>query len=87
MGEYWKLVNLTKGEFIHPHHVNCGLKLMEWNHPESPVRKLMREKWASTDDIRALSDYGGEMQLSGSASTDISPDYDRIEEDFVEIGL
>ena len=37
MGEYWKPINLTKQEFVHPHELGCGLKLGEWNHPDSRV--------------------------------------------------
>lgn len=35
MGQYWKVVNLTKNEFITPHKLGCGLKLWEQlaNHP------------------------------------------------------
>lgn len=35
MGQYWKVVNLTKREFIHPHKLGAGLKLWEQaaNHP------------------------------------------------------
>jgi hypothetical protein len=35
MGQYWKVVNLDKREFIHPHKLGCGLKLWEQvnNHP------------------------------------------------------
>ena len=29
MGQYWKPVNLTKREFISPHKLNTGLKLLE----------------------------------------------------------
>jgi hypothetical protein len=29
MGQYWKLVNLDKKEFVHPHEIGCGLKLGE----------------------------------------------------------
>lgn len=29
MGQYWKPVNLTKREYIHPHRLNVGLKLLE----------------------------------------------------------
>lgn len=29
MGQYWKVVNLTKREFIHPHRLGSGLKLWE----------------------------------------------------------
>ncbi len=35
MGEYWKPVNVTRREYIHPHHVNEGLKLTEWTWPGS----------------------------------------------------
>lgn len=87
MGEYWKPVNMTRGEFIHPHHVDCGLKLGEWNYPESNVRKLMKKHWSSTDDVRGLSDYGGETQLSGLPGPKDSPDFENIEEEFIEIGI
>lgn len=35
MGQYWKVVNLDRREFIHPHKVGAGLKLWEQvaNHP------------------------------------------------------
>ena len=86
MGEYWKPVNLTRGEFIHPHHVNEGLKLGEWNHPKSGVTKAMKaHDWKSTDDVRAVSDYGGQLQLSGRGDAPW-PDFDTLEEDFVEVG-
>src|SRR6185369_11270822 len=29
MGQYWKPVNLTKREYIHPHKLGSGLKLWE----------------------------------------------------------
>jgi hypothetical protein len=29
MGQYWKVVNLDKREFVHPHKLGCGLKLWE----------------------------------------------------------
>lgn len=29
MGQYWKPVNLTKREYIHPHRLGDGLKLLE----------------------------------------------------------
>lgn len=29
MGQYWKPVNLTKREFIDPHRLNTGIKLLE----------------------------------------------------------
>lgn len=35
MGQYWKLVNLDKKEYVHPHNLGTGLKLWEQlaNHP------------------------------------------------------
>lgn len=35
MGQYWKVVNLDKREFVDPHKLGCGLKLWEQlaNHP------------------------------------------------------
>lgn len=84
MGEYWKPVNLTRGEFIHPHHWDCGLKLAEWNSRDSPVMRVIRERWKSSDDVRAVSDYGGQLQLSGHGNADW-PDYDTLEEHFVEV--
>lgn len=29
MGQHWKVVNLDKREFVHPHKLGCGLKLWE----------------------------------------------------------
>lgn len=74
MSEYWKPVNVAKGEFIHPHSLNCGLKWSEWNWEAedgepadvSPVWALIHKSWSATDDVRAISDYGGEKQLLGT---------------------
>jgi hypothetical protein len=74
MGEYWKPVNMTKREYIHPHHMDCGLKLGEWNHESTPVRKLIDSRWAG-DDVRAVSDYGGEMQIAGESNGEPYPEY------------
>ena len=87
MGEYWKPVNLTRGEYIHPHHVDNGLKLGEWWGYDSNVVKLMNREWPQTDDVRAVSDYGGTMQLRGIASDAPYPDYETLEETFTNISL
>ncbi len=86
MGEYWKPVNLTKKEFIHPHHVDCGLKLGEWWGYDSPVVKIMNERWPETDDVRAVSDYGGQMQLRGNGDAPY-PEYEALggDDTFTEI--
>ena len=84
MGEYWKPVNLTRGEFIHPHHWNCGLKFGEWNHPGSAVRKAMAARWDDTDHVVAMSDYGGLMVLQGEGD-DPSFSYDSIEDHADEV--
>ena len=84
MGEYWKPVNLTRGEFIHPHHWDCGLKLGEWNHAKSAVRKVMRERWEASDHVVAMSDYGGLQTLQGNGD-EPAFEYDEIEEHAVEV--
>jgi hypothetical protein len=86
MGEYWKPVNLTKREYIHPHDVNAGLKLGEWNYPESPVMKLMAERWEPADSVIFVSDYDG-LQLYRGELFGHSPTYDSLEDDgFKRIG-
>jgi len=42
MGQYWKVVNIDKGEFLNPHKLGCGLKLWEQanTHP-GPVVGVM----------------------------------------------
>ncbi len=30
MGQYYKLVNITKKEVVHPHHIVGGAKYLEW---------------------------------------------------------
>jgi hypothetical protein len=76
MGEYWKPVNVTRKEYLHPHSLDCGLKWREWNYPGSPVLRRMDEVWPEqADDVRAVSDYGGEEQLRGER-TDAAVAYD-----------
>lgn len=89
MGEYWKPVNVTRGEWIHPHHVGSGLKLGEWNYNGSPVLDLIDKlleagSWSRSDDVRAVSDYGNEIQLFGNRSDTECP-YDDVEESFREV--
>lgn len=66
MGEYWKPVNVTRGECIHAHDVNEGLKLAEWTWPGSAVLALMAS-WSPEDDVRIVSDYEGDIRVTEAA--------------------
>jgi hypothetical protein len=82
MGEYWKPVNFTKREYVHPPRLDCGLKLGEWHYPESAVMcrvtgLLASGQWQATDDICACSDYGGLLQMFGSKGE--RPEFDGYE--------
>ena len=75
MGEYFKLANVTRREYIHPHRVDCGLKLPEWNYPDSPVWRRVAAlkaaaRWTDGDELRAVSDYGSVYRLTGAPKTD-----------------
>jgi hypothetical protein len=43
MGQYWKVVNLDKREFVHPHKLGTGLKLWEQvaGHPGTGVAMII----------------------------------------------
>ena len=90
MGEYWKPVNMTRREYIHPHKVNCGLKLPEWNWLGSSVWKRINAliesgRWSEDDDIRALSDYGGELQLKGTPKHGPHEDLEELCETYLDV--
>lgn len=79
MGEYFKAVNLTRKEFVHPRSLNCGLKLPEWNYAESAVRQRIAKLiavgiWSAEDDIQAVSDYGSAVPLSFGKSAELTED-------------
>lgn len=76
MGEYWKPVNVTRQEFVNPHTLGCGLKDGEWNYPDSPVMKKIHKIWGDNDDVRMVSDYGGERQLWGQRNRKAVVNYD-----------
>jgi hypothetical protein len=69
MGVYWKVVNVTRKEFIDPHSVGASAKLGGWDSPDGPVMTLVRERWSATDDVRAVPDTGSgpdfDTQVSG----------------------
>jgi hypothetical protein len=69
MGQYWKPVNVTRKEWIHPHTMNDGLKWGEWSHPDRPTVTLMRAAWNSADEIYAVSDYGGLKRVDMTTET------------------
>lgn len=78
MGEYWKPVNVTRREYIHPHHVNEGLKLAEWTWRGSAVLALLAA-WSPEDDVRVVSDYGGDIRVTDKArESNTAVDYEEI---------
>lgn len=81
MGEYWKPVNLTKREYIHPHDCGDGLKLGEWTYPGSPTLQLMAELWSDTDVVVYVSDYEGAIVAHGNPESGDVPAYQRLDED------
>ena len=58
MGQYYKIVNLTKKEFFEP--VRSGRKLMEWswvgNHTIALLHNLLQNEWKD-DIVVAVGDY------------------------------
>lgn len=78
MGEYWKPVNVTRREYIHPHDLNCGLKLNEWHYPKSRVMRMIAERWSDTDTIVAIGDYSGQLTLTRVQMDDEIPSYDDL---------
>jgi len=71
MGEYWTLVNATKCEEVDPHTCGNGLKWREWatyfSHTVTCLRELLRQgRWRVTDEIGAVSDYGGQSRLANA---------------------
>jgi hypothetical protein len=81
VGEYWKPVNLTRKEWIHPHDVEDGLKWGEWTATGSRTRELMAALWPDTDTIVAVSDYGGRRLLNGTLAPphlSLTPQYDDL---------
>lgn len=81
MGEYWKLVNVTKAQHLHPHRLDNGLKFGEWADYDSNVieraRALVQHGvWSASDELRAVSDYGGNRVLRDLATLDYGPNED-----------
>jgi hypothetical protein len=76
MGEYWKPINTTKREFVHPHRLGDGLKYAEWVEQKdgrtwrAVLAMIAAGRWSEDDDIRAASDAGSDEQLYGT--TDVT---------------
>jgi hypothetical protein len=83
--EYFKPVNLTRREFIDPHRLRCGLALHQWLRDGSPVVRLMKEKWAISDNVWAIGDGGGIQCLSGDENNPPPLGLELI--DFVDISV
>lgn len=90
MGVYWKPVNVTLREYLHPHRLGDGLKRAEWvPHPDSATNLRIAAlfesgEWSRADDIRAVSDAGSEEQLFGER-TEVCVFYDELDEDEGEL--
>lgn len=88
MGEYWKPVNVTRKQYIHPHRVDEGLKLAEWTWSrDSHVLTLaLRLGWSVRDDIRIVSDYGGDLRVTDAAkASEAEIGYDSLGERFADV--
>lgn len=60
MGQYYKLVNFDKKEFVEPWSLDCGAKLTEWSYCRAPMvcalMNLIAEKWKG-DRVYVVGDY------------------------------
>jgi hypothetical protein len=84
MGEYWKPVNVTRREYIHPLDLGDGQDLgIGLGHGVGPdenskMVRFMAERWpGASDQILLVSNYGGSMLLRGEPV--IPPAYDQLD--------
>jgi hypothetical protein len=60
MGQYYLIVNVTKKQFMHPHHFSSGMKLMEWsyvgNYLTNALHNLLYNEWKG-DEVYVVGDY------------------------------
>lgn len=80
MGECWRAVNLTRREYINPNDINCGLRLQEWNWADSPVMRLIKQRWSTTDAVIAISNFEGLQILQGAPPGMDPPRYHSLDE-------
>ena len=73
MGQYYKVINVDKKEFIHPHKFGCGLKLMEWCYIDdkgesnafvSAMVYLLNNRWKG-DRVYVVGDYADSESATG----------------------
>ena len=60
MGQYYKIVNVDKKEYIDPFNLDCGVKLMEFSYVGNTVIKLMTHLLATSwkgDRVYVVGDY------------------------------
>lgn len=60
MGQYYKLINIDKREFVEPWPLDCGAKLMEWSYCRAgmacALMNLIADKWKG-DRVYVVGDY------------------------------
>lgn len=60
MGQYYKLVNFDKKEFVEPWPLDCGAKLTEWSYNRAPMAcalmNLVAGRWKG-DRVYVVGDY------------------------------
>lgn len=67
MGQYWLPVNLDRREFIHPHKLGCGLKLVEQLTGTGGVGDALVVLLAAMPDSRG----GGDFDLGLEGAKDV----------------
>lgn len=69
MGQYWRVFNLDKKEFIDPHQLGCGLKLWEQlaNHPGTGAALIVL--CANMPESRGGGDFDLEENWHGAERT------------------
>lgn len=71
MGQYHKIVNVDKKEYLDP---ECGLKLLEWGYLKNPMNLTLLDKlsrdWKG-DRVYVVGDYGNSHDVSSSECAEI----------------
>jgi hypothetical protein len=60
MGQYYEIVNIDKREYLDPHTMGCGAKLMEWSYNRTEISlalmNLLADRWKG-DRVYVVGDY------------------------------